>query len=323
MLNIRQMGVKNLIKFIQKYSPDAIKYTNIENYKNKTIGIDGNLLLYKLIYAIRARGYDITTGNNTIIVTHIHALLLKLVAFRRYNINPVFVFDTFAPSIKYDTLEERKNVKKSLIEKYKKSKTIRGKRIYYYIKSDITNQEIDACKELINIFGHTIIDAAEEADPQLVQLYRAKLIDFIASDDMDILVFGGEYLLKNFTVDDIKQIQQITLSQILTDANLTMDELIQIAILLGTDYCDNKKFSPTKAYQLVKEFKDITKIPEIGNKCMNAIEYFKNAPVKQISTIHKLTDSKIKTRDLFDFLKKFAFTQEYIDKVFTHLKGLQ
>lgn len=312
------MGVKNLIKLIEKYSPNAIKYTNITDYTNKTIGIDANLLLYKLIYAIRVNGYDITNGN--IIVTHIHALLLKLIAFRRYGINPVFVFDSIAPEIKYNTLEERKKTKKNLINKYKESKTDKGKRIYYYIKSNISSKEIKECKELISIFDYTIINAKEEADAQLVQLYNKNLIEYIASDDMDILLFGGNILLKNFSVAENKKIQEIRLDIILNDANLTLDELIQIGILMGTDYCNIKKYSATKAYNLIKEYGHIDNIPSVDHKCDNAFNYFKNPPTSDIDII--VINNTIKTRDLKYFLETFNFKTKYIYKIFEKLRDI-
>ena len=310
------MGVKNFIKFIEKYSPNAIKYTNINDYKNKTIGFDATLLIYKLVYGIRVNGYDIMNGD--IIVTHIHSLLLKLMAFLKYNINPVFVFDSYAPEIKYQTLEDRKKTKDLMIKKYKHSETTEGKRIYYYVKSDITKQEIEDCKELINIFNYTIIDAKEEADAQLVQLYENHLIDYIASDDMDILLFGGEILLKNFTVAKNKKIQEINLKIILHDAKINMDQLIQIGILMGTDYCNIKNLSPTKAFNTVNE-NLIDK--NFYDKCDKAINYFKNPPVYDINNI--IINNNIKTRELLKFMKKFNFKKQKIEKIFSEIRDIK
>ena len=308
------MGVKNFMKFIRKYASNAVGYTKISDYKNKILGIDANLLLYKIIYAIRVHGYDITNGH--IIVTHIHALLLKLIAFKRYNINPVFVFDSFAPEIKFDTLEMRKKTKQKLIDKYKNSKTDRGKRIYYYIKSDITEQEINDCRELIQIFGYQIVDAKEEADAQLAQLYKHKLIDSIVTDDMDILLFGGGILLKNFSVAENKKIQEISLNKILIETNMNLDELIQVGILLGTDYCNNKQYSPTKAYELIKTYSTL-KSTIIGHNCDHAFNYFKNPPVNQIE--HIKSGDNLKSNELMNFLKKFNFKEKYINKIFENI----
>ena len=309
------MGVKNLIKLIEKYSLDAIKYTNICDYTNKTIGIDANLLLYKLIFGIRVNGYDIKNGD--IVVTHIHTLLLKLIAFKCYNINPVFVFDSLPPEIKYATLEQRKKTKKNLMEKYKDSTTDKGKRIYYYIKTDLTSKEFNDCRQLITLFDYTIIDAKEEADAQLVQLYNAKLVDFIASDDMDILLFGGGVLLKKFSIAENKKIQQITLSVILNDAKITMDQFIQIGILMGTDYCNNKNFSASKAYQLIKDYGSMNNIPDAEN-CDNAFDYFKTPPVLDIDSVSIYNN--LKSRELINFLKTFNFKEKYIEKIFENIR---
>src|SRR6202012_3385430 len=200
------MGIKNFTKLIKKYAPKAIKSKKISDYKNKIIGIDSNLLIYKLVYAIRRNGYDLK--NNDKIVTHVHALLAKLLAFRKYKITPIFVFDGFAPEIKYTALKQREIIKKKIIDKYKGSKTKEGKRIYYYVKSDITSQEIEDCKNLINIFNYPIIDAPEEADAQLAELSKNKIIDYIASDDTDILLFGGKKILKNFSIAENKNIEE-------------------------------------------------------------------------------------------------------------------
>jgi len=316
------MGVKNLIKLIEKLAPNAITYKRIQNYNNTIIGIDTNLMIYKLIYGIRGMGIDITNKINDkdIIVTHIHALLMKFIGFRKYNIRPVFVFDVASPDIKEATMEDRKKVREKLAEKYKDSKTDKGKRIYYYMKSDVTQEEIDDIRELINIFNYPLIDAKEEADSQLTQLAKNNLIDYIASDDMDILVFGTSNvkLLKKFNVDEDKTIQEINLSKFLKSAKITHKELIDIAILCGSDYCKIPSVSPLKSYALIKEYKSIINIPEISHKCDEAREYFSHPPVfniKKLPTRKKPDVEKFKA-----FLNRFHFKQKYIKRMLKDLK---
>ena len=330
------MGVKNLIKFIERYAPSSVRSTRITDYRNKTIGIDANLLLYKLILAIRQNGYDITNLTNNydddddantdiltrtppeeIMVTHIHSLILKLIAFKQHNIIPVFVFDSGAPVIKADTLEDRKKARDAIIKKYKNSKTDKGKRIYYYMKADITSKEFDECRELIKLFDYSIIDAKEEADAQLVQLYKAGLVDSIASEDMDILLFGGGVLLRNFTIAHNKEIREISLSDLLKSAKITQNELIQIGILLGTDYCDIPNISPMKAYDLIKKSGDLENTT-IGNKCNDARKYFQSPPVTKIKQLNDLTVTNVD--HLVEFLRRFYFKNKYIDRVLENLK---
>jgi len=307
------MGVKNLIKFIKIYSPNAISYKKIDAYRDSCIGFDANLLIYKLIYGIRTRGYDIM--NDTKIVTHIHSFLLKFLAFLKYNITPIFVFDSKMPKIKYRTIEKRAEIKNKLIKKYEKSKSKEGKRIYYYIKTDVTDNEIEECKKLILLFGYNLIEAKEEADNQLVQLYDNGVIDYIASDDMDTLLFGGRKMLKNFTADPEKYIQEIDLDLILCEANISMDQFIRIGLLHGTDYCSNKTMSSIKAYKSVTSNQD-----NIREKCKKAYDYFIDAPCHIIKLCNLQCDRPIDKKLLKEFLLEFGFKDTYIKKLFIDIK---
>lgn len=306
------MGIKNLFKFIQKYTKNTINIKNIKDYQGKTLGIDANLLLYKMIYAIRARGYDIK--NQDIIVTHIHSLLLKLSAFKKYKIIPIFVFDNYPSEIKTNALETRKKSKYNMINKYKNSKTEKGKRIYYYIKSNITKKEIEDCKKLINIFGYTNIESLEEADAQLASLYKSGMIDYIVSDDLDILLFGGEKIIKNFSVDQREKLIEINLRGLLKETKLTKDQLIDLGILMGSDYCDNKPMSYNKSYELIKKYESIRNMPKniFDYSCEKAQKYFKNPPVHLIKKINKY---EFDQKKLINFLVSFKFNNKYIDNI--------
>lgn len=301
------MGVKNLIKFIEKYAPSAITYKKITDYQNTRIGIDANLLIYKIIYGIRVRGYDIK--NDELIVTHIHSLLLKIMGLLKYKITPIFVFDNVMPSIKHKTLKKRDMAKKKIIKKHKLSETVEGKRIHYYTSTDITQQEIEDCQKLIMIFGFNLIYAKEEADNQLVNLLKNNVIDYIATDDMDILLFGGKVMLKKFTIDSKKYIQQIKLEPVLTEAVITLEQLIRIGLLHGTDYCD-KNTSSGKAYNMV-----INNMDNMKNECEEAYNYFLNAPSHDIHINDMRYDQRIDVQILVKFLLDNGFKNEYIKKL--------
>jgi len=296
------MGVKNFFKFISKYASASIKAKNINNYKNSVIGIDASLMIYKMVYAIRKNGYDLK--NNGIKVTHIHGMLMKLNAFRKYKIKPVFVFDIGAPEIKMKTLDKRIVDKQKLAEKYKNSKTEKGKRIYYYASSEITFNEIEECKELIRIYGYNIIEAKEEADAQLGYLSKKELIDYVASDDMDIILFGAKNILKSFTIDEKKIIYEIDSTVIKKELQISHKQLVDIGILLGTDYC-NIQNPIVKTFKMINEYGSIGKIDDIKTLCEDAQKYFLRPPVINISKINN--NKKID----IDGLKEFLINHEY------------
>lgn len=319
---IRYMGIKNLIKLVEKYAPTAIKQTRISDYKNKTLAIDFSLMLYKMIYAIRKSGQDIK--NDDIIITHIHALLMKLKGFIKYNITPVFVFDGVPPNIKEDTLKKRSEFQKIMQVKYYKAVTQDEKKKYYFMKSEITYDEIIDCMNLIKLFGYTIVNSPEEADGQLADLINKDKVDYIVTDDMDILVFGGTKILKNFTVNMKRYIQEINLNEFKKKAGLTQEQIIDISILLGCDYCPSiKGIGPIKSYNFIQQYGTLEQIMKkeklsIIYNVDKAKEYFKNPPIidsKKI-IIHKL---KIDKEGLVKFLQKFGYKKEYISGLLNHL----
>lgn len=316
------MGIKNLIKIIQKYAPESIMYTTIDKYKNKILAIDANNMIYKMVLGIRMNGYDIK--NNNIIVTHLHSLLLKLKGFIKYNITPIFVFDGMPPKIKEKTLQQRKEFKNFMKQKYYKAVTQDEKKKYYFMKSDITYDEIVDCMELIKLFGYTVIESLEEADSQLADLIKNNKVDYIVTDDMDILVFGGNKILKNFTVANKKKIQEINLDILKKETNLTQSQIIDLGILLGCDYCPSiKGIGVVGAYNLIKKYNNLDKIFEnesitLSYDYIKARDYFVNSPIIDSNTI-TINKIKIDKKGLITFLKQFGYDDKYINELLNKL----
>lgn len=309
------MGIKNLIKLVDKFAPDSIKDKSISDYRNKILGIDANLMLYKMVYAIRRNGYDLE--NDGVVVTHIHATLQKLAAFKKYNILPIFVFDGMPPKIKKKTMDDRRAFKDYMMVKYYKAVTQDEKKKYYYMKSDITLQEIEEMKELIDIYGYTWIDSVEEADSQLAHMSKKGSIDGIVTDDMDILVFGGKKLIKNFSVAEKKKMQEIDLDTLLKKLDITQEQLVDIGILLGCDYCPTVKgIGPIKSYGLIKQYGNIDKLIKKGIVDLTvdydkARDYFLNPKVSEQIKFKKGVLDKDR---LIRFLENKKYSSDRIDK---------
>ena len=310
------MGIKNLIKLINRYAPDSITRRRIFDYQNKVLGIDANLMLYKMVYAIRRNGYDLK--NNDIIVTHVHSMIQKLVAFKKYNIVPIFVFDGMPPAIKEQTLKDRKAFKTYMMQKYYKAVTQDEKKKYYYMKSDITMDEIDDIKKLISIYGYTYIDSVEEADSQLAYMSKVGQLDGIVTDDLDILVFGGKIVLKNFSVAKNKWIDEINLDKLLDKLGIKLEQLIDIGILLGCDYCPTVTgVGPIKSYHMIKDHKDLQNLVNKGiiNLTIDwkhAKRYFLDPKVERDITYKK---GGINKNKLIDFLKEKQYDDKKIEEI--------
>lgn len=253
------MGIKNLTKLLQRFAPNSIKYIDISSLSNKTFAIDANLMIYKSLYAIRkSMGKDIIRNEKA--VTHIYTMFFKLAGFKQHNINPIFVFDGVPQKIKHKSLAKRKKQWKLMNEKFINAKTDEEKKRYFYGSKGVTQREYDDIKKLILLFGFQYIDAPEEADAQCAILNKTKKVHGVISDDLDVLLFGGVNIIKDFTIAKAtrKDMKLINIKEVLNGLKITFDQFVELSILLGTDYLEPiEGIGTIGAYELLKEYDSI------------------------------------------------------------------
>jgi flap endonuclease-1 len=320
------MGIKNLFKLIKMESKDSIKDIDFNNIHMRKIAIDTSIVLYQYVVAIRSRGADLKTSND-MITSHIYGILSKAVGLIEKGILPIFVFDGKPPAIKQKILDNRKKLRN---EAKKALETISDdeERIKMLKKSVvITRKQMEECKEVLRLMGLPVIEAPEEADSQCAYLSKKKLTYGVASEDMDLLTFGTPYLLRNFSVSKKKQIKEISLKKILEGFKMTMDQFIDLCILLGCDYTPTiKGIGTKKAFSFMKEYGSIEGIIEAINKkelkrykipenfnYQEARDYFKDCINCKVER-NELNWSKPDLEKLSKYLSSFEFDDKKIKK---------
>lgn len=314
------MGIQNLYKFITKYAPEAIQ--PLQELNNKKIAFDTSIFLYQFISAVHSKG-NILLDENDCNITHIHGIISRVKSFLKKGIHPVLVFDGRPPSIKTNTLDKRNKKRIDACNKLKNDDlTTEDKCKYMQQSVTITQSQMNECIDVAALFGIPVIDAIEEADSQCAYLSKNNLVDYVASEDMDMLPFGTKILVRNIG----KKTQvQISLDVILTKLNITHEQFVEICILLGCDYCPTiPGVGPAKVYPFIKKYGSIAamitsgKFPiseEFINLYQQAKEYFLNPPVKT-NLESKLIWTEPNTKQINLLLKtkfKIKKTDEFID----------
>lgn len=90
-------------------------------------------------------------------------------------------------------------------------------------------------QELLRLFGIPYVVAPMEAEAQCAYLEQVHLTDGTITDDSDIWLFGGQCVYKNF-FDHNKKVLQYRLCDIQHHFKLTRNEMIRLALLVGSDY---------------------------------------------------------------------------------------
>ena len=76
------MGIKNLNSIITKYAQQAISKNSLNKYSHNKVAIDAYIYLYKYSYG----------GNNVI-----DGIFFQINKFKKYNIEPIYIFDGKPP----------------------------------------------------------------------------------------------------------------------------------------------------------------------------------------------------------------------------------
>lgn len=316
------MGIKNLFKLIKNESKDSIKSIDFKNIHMRRVAIDTSIVLYQYVVAIRSRGADLETtdGRKT---SHIYGILSKAIGLIEKGVLPIFVFDGKPPELKKNVLDSRKKkrelAKQSLeVIDDEKEKIKLLKRLVV-----ISGKHMEECKEVLKLIGLPVIQASEEADSQCAYLSSKNLVYGVASEDMDLLTFGTKKLIRNFSVSKRKQMIEISLDKILEDFEMTMDQFIDLCILLGCDYTGTiKGIGAKKAFAFLKKYNSIEGIikyiQENNLKRYQIPESFDYKSARKY--FKKCVACKIERKDLqwkkpeLDKLKKVLKFYEFSDK---------
>lgn len=182
------------------------------------------------------------------------------------GIRPIWVFDGIPPSLKRKELSRRKKIKQEAKEKLSEAKETGD--VDQQLKQQkrqvsMSSKIIDDAMKMLRLMGFPVIKASCEAEAQCVDLLNKKLVDAVASEDMDCLTFGCSMLLRGLKSKD-RQIVEIDLKKVLSSLELTMDQFVDLCILCGCDYCESiKHMGPVKALKYIKEYKTIERVLEV------------------------------------------------------------
>jgi len=222
------MGVKGLSKFIKEHIPSAINKRKLSELSDSVVAIDTNYYIYK---------YTISTDD---FVKKFASQYLHLTSF---GIKPLYVFDGKPPNEKQKVIDKRKkvNLKKNI---------------------EVTNSGIKTLKKFFKEYDIPYLECMSEADFICSQLSRNGVIRGCISDDMDFLTLGCKYLYREY-YQYSDEIVEYSLEEVTKE--LTAEQLIDISIFLGCDYCDRvqdhvNRCHNISVYRLFKEYSTLENV---------------------------------------------------------------
>ncbi len=247
----------------------ARKQIEPEFLQGKTLVVDSPMWLYQFLSSIRQRDGSLLTDSHGNVTSHLMGLFTRISNLMQLNIKLAFAFDGRPPKLKNLMLEKRKEMKINAMKNFETAKEAGDEELMkrYASRTSRLNEEmISEAKKLISAFGSPVISAPSEAEAQASYIVKNKDAYAISTNDADSLLFNAPLIVRNLNMvgkkkklnrlgfDTVKP-DLINLDENLNKLGISHDQLIVLAMLIGTDYNAGgiKGVGPKSALKLVKE----------------------------------------------------------------------
>ena len=241
----------------------------LESLGGKSIAIDAYNALYQFLAIIRQPDGTPLKDSTGKITSHLSGLFYRTTNLVELGIKAVYVFDGVPPTLKETEIKRRAKVKEEALVKYEKAMAegrIEEARSYAQATSRLKDYMADDSKRLLTLMGIPWLQAPSEGEAQAAHLARKGDTNFCASQDYDSLLFGAPMLVRNVTISGRRKLpkkdvyidvvpETVDLNQALKELGITREQLVDIGILVGTDFNPEgiKGMGPKTALKLIKE----------------------------------------------------------------------
>ena len=254
--------------------------TDFKTLSGKTIAIDAYNALYQFLAIIRQPDGTPLKDNSGRITSHLSGLFFRTTKLVQMGVKVAYVFDGIPPALKEAEIKRRAKVKAEALVKYEnaiKEGKMDQARSYAQMTSKLEDYMPDDSKRLLTELGVPWIQAPSEGEAQAAYITMKGDADYCGSQDYDSLLFGAKALVRNVTISGRRKLPRkniyvevvpeiMKLDHVLKELDVTREQFIDIAMLIGTDFNPEgvKGIGPKTALKLIKKNGSIEELlPEL------------------------------------------------------------
>lgn len=316
---------------------------SLADLKNKVIAVDAFNAIYQFLSSIRQADGTPLMDDKGRVTSHLSGLFYRNLALLQEGIKVVYVFDGKYHELKGKTHELRNAAKATMQAKYEEAKDeedIEGMSRYSRGFMSLTSEMIAESKDLLEALGIMVVQAPGEGEMQAADLVRRGEAYAVASQDYDALV-GGARMIQNVTLSKKRRLpngdfvyispEMIEYDRTLNELDLTGDQLICLAILVGTDFNPGgiKGVGPKKALGFVRDYKFPLAIFEAMQERFGPLDFdwkviFELFKKPNVDSKVKVSFPKVNEERVIQLLvKEHAFSLDRVEKQLEKLRGVK
>jgi flap endonuclease-1 len=325
------MGV-DLGSLIQK------KRITLDDLSGKTLAVDGHNALYQFLAIIRGESGESLMDRQGRVTSHLSGLFYRTINLLEKRIKLIYVFDGQPPKLKELEVNRRISLKKEAVIKYREALKVGKKeeiRKYAQMTSRLTDEMVEDAKKLLNAMGIPWVQAPSEGEAQAAYMTSKGYVFGTVSQDHDSLLFGSPKFIKNLTISGRRKLprknvyiniepEMVDLDLLCHSLGITREQLVDVSILLGTDFNPNgfTGIGPVNALKLIKTHDSLENITEIESLKKTNYQAIRDIFLKpNVTDSFEIKWNKIHDEEVVNFLcKERDFSENRVKSALNRIK---
>src|SRR5271157_992173 len=254
----------------------------LEDISGWSLAVDGYNTLYQFLAIIRGMDGGHLKDSQGRVTSHISGLFYRNVNLLELGMKLVYVFDGKPPELKNEEIERRSAQRREAKDQYLRALQAGDMvqaRKFAEASTVLRRDMVADAKQLLEAMGIPWVDAPSEGEAQASVMAAEGTVKAVASQDHDSLMFGAPILVRNVTISGRRKLpskgifinvqpERISLSSVLAELGLTREQLVDFAILLGTDFNPGgfDGVGPATALKYLKKYGRLEEIKELKDK---------------------------------------------------------
>lgn len=218
----------------------VINDISMNELAGETIAIDFHNWVYRYLTIItRFTDEEVYTRTDGQEVPNLIGIVKGLPKFTEHDLSPVFVFDGEVLELKEEEMQRRRERKEAAAARLDQAIEDGDEELAARLRARtqrLTPVILETSRTLLEILDFPIVDAPAEAEAQAAQLARNSDVEYVGTEDYDALLFGSPYTIRQLTSKEDPECMELAAT--LSELDISRSELVEIAILCGTDYND-------------------------------------------------------------------------------------
>ena len=236
----------------------------------RIVAFDGNNILYQFLSIIRGADGQPLKDREGRVTSHLSGLIYRNSNLMEQGVKIVYVFDGTPHQFKRTILKRRQKTRQAARKEYEKAVEAgdEAKARQYGQQSVVaTTDIISDAKELLSLMGIPWVQAPGEGEAQTAYMASEGDVWGAASQDFDSLLYGAPRHIRNLSITGRRKLPRknvyikiepelLELDKVKRELGLNQNQLIDLGILIGTDYNPDgiKGIGPKTALKLIKQY---------------------------------------------------------------------